>query len=115
MKIDDQATVERAARVIHYLGAKYVIVKGGHALGEKSVDVLFDGAEFHEFSATRIDTQHTHGTGCTFSSAIASGLAKGDDVFAAVEAAKDYVTEAIRHAYPIGRGHGPLNHFHAYE
>ena len=115
MKIDGEAAVERAAREIHDLGAQYVIIKGGHASGEQSIDVLFDGAEFHEFSATRIDTQNTHGTGCTFSSAIVSGLAKGDDVFTAVQAAKGYVTEAIRFAYPIGQGHGPLNHFHAYD
>jgi hydroxymethylpyrimidine/phosphomethylpyrimidine kinase len=113
--IDDRADVESAARQIYDLGAKYVIVKGGHASGEQSSDVLFDGSEFHEFSAVRIDTQNTHGTGCTFSSAIASGLAKGDDVFAAVQAAKEYVTEAIRSAYPIGQGHGPLNHFHEYD
>jgi len=114
-KIEDQAAVETAAREVHDLGAKFVIIKGGHASGEQSIDVLFDGAEFHEFSARRMDTQNTHGTGCTFSSAIASGLAKGDDVFAAVQAAKEYVTEAIRCAYPIGQGHGPLNHFHAYD
>jgi hydroxymethylpyrimidine/phosphomethylpyrimidine kinase len=115
MTINDRPAVERATREIHDLGAKYVIVKGGHASGKESIDVLFDGSEFHEFSAVRIDTQNTHGTGCTFSSAIASGLAKGDDVFAAVQAAKEYVTEAIRSAYPIGQGHGPLNHFHAYD
>ncbi|NQW17188.1 MAG: bifunctional hydroxymethylpyrimidine kinase/phosphomethylpyrimidine kinase [Chloroflexi bacterium] len=113
--IDNRASVERAARDIHDLGARYVIIKGGHGSGEDSIDVLFDGGKFHEFSAVRMDTQNTHGTGCTFSSAIASGLAKGDEVHAAVQAAKEYVTEAIRYAYPIGQGHGPLNHFYAYE
>ena len=115
MQIDNGPSVERAARQIYDLGAKNVIIKGGHASGEESIDILFDGAGFHEFSAPRINTKNTHGTGCTFSSAIASGLAKGDDVFTAVQTAKNYVTEAIRHTYPIGQGHGPLNHFHAYE
>jgi hydroxymethylpyrimidine/phosphomethylpyrimidine kinase len=74
--------------------------------------VLYDGSEFQVFTAPRIDTVNTHGTGCTFASAIAAGLAQGKAVEDAVGQAKDYVTEAIRTSFPIGQGHGPLNHFH---
>lgn len=101
-----------AARAIAGMGARNVIVKGGHLEGDESVDLLFDGTEFAEFSARRIYTQNTHGTGCTFSSAIASGLAAGKSVRDAVADAKCYVTEAIRTSFSVGSGHGPLNHFH---
>jgi pyridoxal/pyridoxine/pyridoxamine kinase len=74
------------------------------------MDLLFDGKSFHEFATKRIDTKHTHGTGCTFASAIATGLAQGDAVLAAVKRAKDYVTEAIRFGLAIGGGQGPVNH-----
>ena len=77
------------------------------ALGEHR---SFDGREFHTFSSERIDTPNTHGTGCTFSAAIAAGLADGLDVLAAVGAAKRYLTEAIRQARPLGAGHGPVAH-----
>ena len=100
-----------AARAVHALGCRYVVVKGGH-FGDDAVDVLFDGAAFAEFPARRIPTSSTHGTGCTFSSAIAASLAKGGTVEAAVAEAKEYVTGAIASAFPVGGGHGPLNHFH---
>ena len=103
--------IRDAARVIAGMGAGNVIIKGGHMEGPEASDLLYDGAEFREFSAPRIDTNNTHGTGCTFSSAIASGLAGGKSVVDATAGAKRYVTEAIRCAYPIGAGHGPLNHF----
>ena len=108
------ATMEQArdaARAIHSLGCRYVVVKGGH-FGADAVDVLFDGDAFGEFPAQRIDTTSTHGTGCTFSSAIAASLARGETVESAVALAKTYVTEAIASAFPVGAGHGPLNHFH---
>ena len=103
--------IRDAARVIAGMGAGNVIIKGGHMEGPEASDLLYDGAEFREFSAPRIDTNNTHGTGCTFSSAIASGLAGGMSVVDATADAKRYVTEAIRCAYAIGAGHGPLNHF----
>ena len=102
----------RAARDIVGMGSRSVVVKGGHLQGD-AVDVFYDGNEFREFSSPRVDTTSTHGTGCTFASAIAAGLAKGMGVEEAVGQAKTYVTEAIRRAFPIGSGHGPLNHFHA--
>jgi hydroxymethylpyrimidine/phosphomethylpyrimidine kinase len=92
------------------LGPRAVLVKGGHLEGA-AVDVLFDGREVVELRADRIDTPHTHGTGCTLSSAIAARLARGDDLGTAVRAAKIYVTRAIAQAPGLGHGHGPLQHF----
>jgi hydroxymethylpyrimidine/phosphomethylpyrimidine kinase len=86
------------------------VIKGGHLSGA-ATDVLFDGRRFYDFSAERIATGDTHGTGCTFSAAIATGLAAGKSVHDAVDAAKNYIQEAIRHAWRIGGGHGPTNHF----
>jgi hydroxymethylpyrimidine/phosphomethylpyrimidine kinase len=102
--------MERAARGIAALGVTNVIIKGGHAAGAP-MDLLFDGHEFTEYTAERIESRNTHGTGCTFSAAIAAELAKGLNVPEAVAAAKRYITEAIRQAPAIGGGHGPLNHF----
>lgn len=107
--------IRDAARAIAEMGASNVIIKGGHMEGPESLDLLYDGVEFREFVAPRIDTNNTHGTGCTFSSAIASGLAKGKTVVDATADAKQYVTEAIRCAYPIGSGNGPLNHFFEFD
>jgi hydroxymethylpyrimidine/phosphomethylpyrimidine kinase len=109
-----ETEMEVQARDILSLGARYVLVKGGHGAGDDSVDLLIGQGEVVRLSAKRIATKNTHGTGCTLSSAIAAGLAKGRDVAAACEAAKAYVTAAIAHAdeLAIGNGHGPLNHFH---
>lgn len=90
---------------------KAIVVKGGHHIGN-AVDVLFDGENFYHFETSRIDTKNTHGTGCTFSSAIASQLAKGKSVPLAVESAKAYVTMAIEHSLAIGKGCGPTHHFY---
>lgn len=109
--ITDAAGMREAARELHSLGAANVVMKGGHLEGDEVVDVLFDGSEFHEFKGARIDTTSTHGTGCTFASAIAAYLARGERVENAVGKAKGYVTEALRHAYPVGHGHGPVHHF----
>lgn len=111
MKISSVADMENAAHRICCMGAKTVVIKGGHAVGN-ALDVLFDGSKFCHFETTRIDTKNTHGTGCTFSSAIASGLAKGLDVQEAVREAKGYVTTAIRHSLSIGKGNGPTHHFY---
>jgi len=110
-KIDSDADMRRAAEKIVGMGARTVVVKGGHREGP-ATDLFYDGSGFREFSAPRIDTANTHGTGCTFASAVAAGLARGMDVAESVALAKDYVTEAIRRSFPIGRGHGPLNHFY---
>ncbi len=103
--------MEKAAAVLRNMGPRYVLVKGGHLEGD-AVDILFDGEEIRAFRTERIPTKNTHGTGCTLSSAIAANLANGMEVSKAVGAAKEYVTTAIRHALPIGKGHGPTNHFY---
>ncbi|MGE3956737.1 MAG: bifunctional hydroxymethylpyrimidine kinase/phosphomethylpyrimidine kinase [Vicinamibacterales bacterium] len=102
---------KRAAAAIHRLGPSAVVVKGGHGPGEELVDLLFDGRTFHEFRTARIDTRNTHGTGCTFASAVAARLALGDTLVQAVGRAQAYVAGAIRHGLAIGHGHGPLDHF----
>ena len=106
--VDD---MERAARAICALGSKSVLVKGGHMQGD-ALDVLFDGKNMHHFSVARIDTKNTHGTGCTYSSAIAANLALGFPDDKAVKRAKAYVTGAIANALSLGKGHGPTNHFY---
>jgi hydroxymethylpyrimidine/phosphomethylpyrimidine kinase len=103
--------MRNAAVVIHKIGCGAVLVTGGHSEGD-ATDILFDGKEFHRFSAPRIPTKNTHGTGCTYSAAIASNLALGMAVPQAVEHAKAYVTTAIAHALEIGKGHGPTHHFY---
>ena len=104
--------MKQAAKEIKALGPKTVLVKGGHLeSAEEAIDVLFDGHEFHMYRAPRIDTKNTHGTGCTYSAAICAGLAKGFQVLDAVEDAKEYVTQAIRHSFNLGKGQGPLNHY----
>jgi len=111
MDISSIGDMKKAAVSIHKMGAKNVLVKGGHLCGDAE-DILFDGDQFYSFRVKRIDTKNTHGTGCTFSSAITANLAKGMEIQQAVNAAKEYVTLAIEHALPIGKGHGPTNHFY---
>jgi hydroxymethylpyrimidine/phosphomethylpyrimidine kinase len=98
------------------LGARAVLIKGGHGEGAESVDLLIEPAAVTRLAALRIATRNTHGTGCTLSAAIAAGLAKGLDLAAAVRAGKDYVTAAIAASerLKIGTGHGPVHHFHAW-
>ena len=112
----DERAMEAQARALIKLGARTVLIKGGHAQGPESVDLLVGKSKTERLAAKRIATRNTHGTGCTLSSAIAAGLAKGLDLIAAVEAAKAYVTAAIAGAdrLAVGHGHGPLHHFHAY-
>lgn len=113
MTIETVDQAREAARRIHAFGPQAVLVKGGHLDGEaEAVDVLYDGDSFQEFRSERIDTPHTHGTGCTYASAIAANLTKGYKVPEAVGRAKHYVTEAIRHGLPLGSGHGPTHHFY---
>ena len=103
------------ARIMLAAGARAVLVKGGHSSGSELVDVLVTQAGVERFSAQRIDTLNTHGTGCTLSSAIASGLAKGQGLEAAIAHAKSYLTGTILHSeqLDVGHGHGPVHHFHA--
>lgn len=111
LKIRSLAEMEQAAMRIHALGCQAVVVKGGHAKGQ-AVDVLYDGTHFTHFNAERIPTKNTHGTGCTFSSAIACQLARGKSLTDAVRLAKHYVTIAIRHSLNLGKGCGPTHHFY---
>jgi len=100
-----------AAKRIHALGPGAVVVKGGHLPGKAVVDVLFDGHELREFRAPRVASRNTHGTGCTFSAAIAAELAKGRTLVESIVEAKAYVAGAMQHGAAIGHGHRPLNHF----
>ncbi len=100
---------EASRRLVERYHARAAVVKGGHLGGEESVDVLYHGGKFKEFKGRRIKTKHTHGTGCTFSAAIAGELAKGSDIVEAVGSAKVFVTHAIEYALPVGKGSGPVN------
>lgn len=108
--IKTEQDMEKSAAHIISLGAKAVLVKGGH-LENSADDYLYDGKKGIWLPGTRIQTQHTHGTGCTLSSALASNLAKGMKLTEAVKASKAYVTTAIQHGIALGHGHGPTHHF----
>jgi hydroxymethylpyrimidine/phosphomethylpyrimidine kinase len=112
MAIKTLADARQAAKLIHRLGCRSVLIKGGHLLEERGTDLLYDGRFFNVFKGEFIETPHTHGTGCTFASAIASQLAKGKALPDAVQTAKLYVTETIRHGLAIGHGKGPTHHFY---
>ena len=102
--------MREAATRIKALGPRYVVVKGGHLPGAP-MDLLYDGKDFREYSNVRHDTPNTHGTGCTFASAIAAGIARGLPVPEAVAEAKSYITGAISQGLDLGKGHGPVHHF----
>ena len=110
MPIRGHADMRRAAARIHALGPRAVLIKGGHLEGD-ATDLLFDGAEYRDFPAPRVETRHTHGTGCTYSAAITAGLASGLVLVEAVGRAKHYIADAIRTNPGLGRGCGPVNHF----
>ena len=110
MRVAEPDDMEEAARRIHLMGPRYVLVKGGHLKGD-ATDLLWNGRDFTRFSTPRIDSQNTHGTGCTFSAAIAAGLARGQALGDAIRSAKAYVTRAIREGFQAGRGVGQLRHF----
>jgi len=110
MPVTTRAEMEEAARRIHAMGPRNVLVKGGHLKGE-AVDLLWTGRTLTEFSVPRVDSDNTHGTGCTFSAAIAAGLALGRPLAEAVREAKAYVTRAIQEGFKAGRGVGQLRHF----
>jgi hydroxymethylpyrimidine/phosphomethylpyrimidine kinase len=105
----DEAGLLAAARAVLALGPRWVLVTGGHLPGDP-VDLLYDGRDVHRFSSRRLPGRHTHGTGCTLASAIASLLALGADVPAAVAGAREYVTGAISGGFPLGAGPGPVDH-----
>jgi hydroxymethylpyrimidine/phosphomethylpyrimidine kinase len=110
VEIKDLAGMEAAARKLVERGARAVVVKGGHM--EKAVDLLFDGAEALTLGGDHVRTDHTHGSGCTFASAIAAQLALGRGLHEAVMLAKAYVVKAIENGFAIGKGPGPLDHFY---
>ncbi len=112
-RIETIEDMKAAAKEIRKMGAKAVLVKGGHYIGDAS-DILYDGTEYRTFVHRRIETKNTHGTGCTLSSAIASYLALGRPLEQAVEQAKEYVTGAIEHALELGKGCGPTHHFYRF-
>jgi hydroxymethylpyrimidine kinase/phosphomethylpyrimidine kinase len=107
-RVNSMEGMRKAAHRIHELGAKYVVVKGGHLKG-MAIDLLYDGEKFDEMKGPRIETKHTHGTGCTFASAIATLLARGDTVPEAVRKAKTFITMAIQSSLNLGKGTGPTN------
>lgn len=110
IEVVDEASQRDAARALHALGPQWALVKGGHLRSSSaSPDLLFDGTEFHEFAAPRVDTGDDHGAGDTLAAATACALAHGYSVPQAVEFGKAWVTECIRAAYPLGHGHGPVN------
>ena len=109
--IENIDEMEEAARKLHDLGPRYVLLKGGH-ITRGATDVLWDGVSLTRFEGRRIDTPHTHGTGCTLSSAIAAGRARGQAVEVAVDEAKAFIQGAIERSLPIGGGRGPLNHMY---
>ncbi|MBB5173496.1 bifunctional hydroxymethylpyrimidine kinase/phosphomethylpyrimidine kinase [Texcoconibacillus texcoconensis] len=110
-KIETLDDRKEAARQLVDMGAKSVIIKGGHqAEGEHVIDVFYDGESYHTFERPRVETTNTHGTGCTFASAIAANLAQGKEIFQAVEEGKAFIHTAIEHALDVGHGHGPTNH-----
>jgi len=110
-KIKDIDEMKSAAREIASHGAQNVVIKGGHLDECYATDVCYDGNSMKEIKSPRINTRNTHGTGCTFSSAIAANLAKGKNFFQAAKNAKVYITKAIEHSISIGKGFGPTNHF----
>jgi hydroxymethylpyrimidine/phosphomethylpyrimidine kinase len=110
LAVETTEDLRRAGEVLLRLGARAVLMKGGHVPGERVVDVLMTPVAETRFETGRIDTRHTHGTGCTLASACAVGLAQGLSLDHAVSRARDYVLEAIRRAPGLGAGHGPLDH-----
>jgi hydroxymethylpyrimidine/phosphomethylpyrimidine kinase len=113
MKLRTSAEIDEAAKRIVKMGAKTVIIKGGHRKGP-AVDLFYDGKKFTALNAPRIRTKNTHGTGCTFSAAIAAYLAKGEKIESAVASAKRYITQAIKTGFVVGAGHSPVHHFYRY-
>ena len=113
MKLLTEVEIREAAKRIVKMGARTVVIKGGHLKGP-AIDLFYDGKKFIELTAPRIRTKNTHGTGCTFSAAIAAYLAKGEKLDRAVARAKQFITQAIQSSFTIGAGHSPVHHFHRF-
>jgi hydroxymethylpyrimidine kinase/phosphomethylpyrimidine kinase/thiamine-phosphate diphosphorylase len=111
MAVIDEDAMIGAAQALHALGARNVLIKGGHLRGAEAVDILFDGRNVRRLVSARIDARNTHGTGCTLASAIAAFLARGEPLPSAMAKAKEFITAAISRSVPLGKGHGPVNHF----
>jgi len=111
MPLDTLDDRKKSVIAMHHMGAQSVLLKGGHEEGPgKIIDILYDGTTFHYFTVPKIETEHTHGTGCTYAAAITANLAKGMPLQTAVKEAKRYIHNAILHAFSIGKGPGPTNH-----
>ncbi|GAA1898298.1 bifunctional hydroxymethylpyrimidine kinase/phosphomethylpyrimidine kinase [Streptomyces sodiiphilus] len=113
IRVADEKDMRRAADAVLTHGPQWALIKGGHLPGD-AADLLTDGTAVHWFRAPRLDNRHTHGTGCTLAAAIAAELAKGHPVPRAVATAKNYVTAAIEHGFPLGAGIGPVHHAHPF-
>ncbi|TMU85118.1 bifunctional hydroxymethylpyrimidine kinase/phosphomethylpyrimidine kinase [Bacillus sp. BHET2] len=111
IKINTLDDRKDAAKILIEMGAKSVVIKGGHANDDQVIDLFYDGESFEEMISPRIDTRHTHGTGCTFSAAVAAQLANGVDTKEAVMSGKAFIRAAIENPLGIGNGHGPTNHW----
>ena len=114
VKIKNFKDIKVNSRILHQMGCEYVLIKGGHFNEDYSIDYLYDGENLLEFSERRIKTNNIHGTGCTLSSAIAASLSLGLNMEEAVKKSKDYITEALKKSFKIGKGNNPVNHFHSY-
>jgi len=109
--IRDEAAMQQACAALRSMGARNILLKGGHCAGDEAADLFFDGSSFLRLVAPRIRSTNSHGTGCTLSAAIAAFLARGEPLPHAIARAKEFITAAIRLAVPLGQGHGPVNHF----
>lgn len=112
--IQSKQDLYEACSIIEQLGAKAILLKGGHSVGNPN-DLFYDGTNYSWLRSERINTKNTHGTGCTLSSAIAANLANGLGIEDAIGQAKEYITKAIRESFAIGNGHGPVNHFYQFQ
>ena len=112
--IVDDFSAREACKILQNMGRETVVVKGGHMKGNSASDLFYDGSTFKAFTTKRVNSKNTHGTGCTFASAVACGLAKNETPILSVSNAKTYVTGAILNNFSVGMGHGPLNHFYQY-
>ncbi|MBN1275892.1 MAG: bifunctional hydroxymethylpyrimidine kinase/phosphomethylpyrimidine kinase [Deltaproteobacteria bacterium] len=111
-RIDSIEDMKKAGAMIRAMGCGWAVIKGGHMeQGEEAIDVVYNGEEYFLLSEKRYKTKNCHGTGCTFSSAIAAGIAKGYPVLRAIRQAKGFISMAIKESFAIGAGHGPTNHF----
>jgi hydroxymethylpyrimidine kinase/phosphomethylpyrimidine kinase/thiamine-phosphate diphosphorylase len=111
LAISNEEGMQQAARLLHQMGVRNVLIKGGHLPDGTALDILFDGQGFHRYASPRILTKNSHGTGCTLSAAIATFLAQGEPLPVAIGRAKEFITDALRLAQPLGKGHGPVNHY----